>query len=64
MIQYCTYMRENFAVIAYSQLKLCHFKVAKSDPYIRSIFGHIVYIQIHGFHNLIITIFTIGSSIR
>ena len=32
------YMIEKFAFITYSQIKLCHFKVAKLDAYIQQNF--------------------------
>ena len=32
---HCSYMTENFSFIAYSQTKLCVFKVTKSDACIR-----------------------------
>ena len=34
------YMRENFSLIAHSQMKLCLFKVAKSDACIRLLFAN------------------------
>ena len=37
---HCGYTRENFSLIAHSQMKLCLFKVAKSDACIRPLFAN------------------------
>ena len=41
LIYHCSYMRENFSLIAYLQVKLYLFKVATSDAYVRPPFANL-----------------------